>query len=210
MERRLLMWRVLLAIGCAGCLPSPEFRCDDNADCGPGGRCELVGYCSFADTGCPGSMQRFSEGAGPLAGDCVGTTDPPTSCPVGYQLLAMGTPGHRYRRIDSAEWMAQVNDCDGDSTTNPVYLAVPDTVGELAAIVNLNGGNKSWLGISDRMTEGAWVDVNGMTPSFLPWKPGAPELGAGNEKDCVVADSQSQIIDDACTAKYEAACECEE
>ena len=54
-----------------GCLRSVAFHCDTGADCGTGGVCEPVGYCSFADPDC-GNGRRYGELAGDLANQCVG------------------------------------------------------------------------------------------------------------------------------------------
>lgn len=58
------------------------FGCQDSAQCGDGGICETVGYCSFADDDCP-SGRRFGELAGDFAGMCVlpddGTDTDPTA-----------------------------------------------------------------------------------------------------------------------------------
>lgn len=198
---------IVLAISATGCLPSSEFRCDSDADCGAKGQCELVGYCSFRDPSCPDSKQRYADGAGPYANACVGSDDPPTSCPADFELIPGGTPEHRYRLVSGSEsWMAQVTSCSGTET----YLAIPSDATELTAIAQLNGNNKSWVGISDRIAEGSFVDVRGAAATFLPWKPGSPETSADNDKDCVVADSPNRIIDDACTAKYAAVCECDD
>jgi hypothetical protein len=65
----------LLAIaGSAGCLKTTAFHCASSTDCGAGGTCELVGYCSFADSSCSGG-RRFGDLSGSYAKQCVGGGD---------------------------------------------------------------------------------------------------------------------------------------
>lgn len=60
------------AVGVAACSPfgGGAFQCIDSAACGPGGRCEPTGACSFPDPTCPGGW-RYGD-ATPFPGACVG------------------------------------------------------------------------------------------------------------------------------------------
>jgi hypothetical protein len=72
------MRQVILLIALAatvGCLRQTAFHCETDADCGSG-TCEVVGYCSFADSECPDG-RRYGELSGPHAGKCIGATDMP-------------------------------------------------------------------------------------------------------------------------------------
>jgi len=56
-----------------GCQYGPyQFTCTGDASCGPGGTCEVNGFCSFPDGMCP-SGRRFGDLGGPSAGQCVGS-----------------------------------------------------------------------------------------------------------------------------------------
>jgi biopolymer transport protein ExbB len=60
----------ILASG--GCLKNTAaFACTSDADCGTGGHCEPVGFCSFADPGCD-QGRRYGDLSGPYANQCVG------------------------------------------------------------------------------------------------------------------------------------------
>jgi WD40-like Beta Propeller Repeat len=50
------------------CIRSGAFPCAADVECGPGGVCESVGFCSFADPACG---RRFGEAAGPFSNECV-------------------------------------------------------------------------------------------------------------------------------------------
>jgi len=55
-----------------GCSPygGGAFHCDDDLQCGPGGRC-TGGFCSFPDPACDSGF-RYGELSGPQSGVCVG------------------------------------------------------------------------------------------------------------------------------------------
>jgi hypothetical protein len=205
----------------AGCLPSSQFACDRDSDCTGGGTCESNGACSFDDTACD-SGRRFDASAGSLANTCVPeggvsidagvdarSGDAPSGTCAGYTTETGGASGHRYRLISSEDtWTTVAAACAADHPGRS-YLAVPRSASELAAIAELNGSNKVWLGIDDRATEGVFVAADNAAPTFLPWKRGSPS-SSDNDRDCVAADSASEIIDDDCDQEYAAVCECED
>jgi hypothetical protein len=88
-----------------------------------------------------------------------------------------------------------------------VYLAIPDNMTELSALVTLAGAD-FWVGIDDITVEGAYKTVHGTTPTFLPWAPGEPDNG-GNQ-DCVEALAAStKLATLQCNTARIAVCECE-
>ena len=76
---------VLVAVVGGACVDDPGFRCTTSAQCGPGGQCEAIGYCSFPDSLCA-SGRRFGSHDGTASGYCsdvdFGTNDAsiPTDC----------------------------------------------------------------------------------------------------------------------------------
>jgi hypothetical protein len=67
-----------------GCVQADPFQCDANEDCVSSrgvGRCEATSYCSYDDARCE-SNHRYSELAGPLAGECVAPADAESSITV--------------------------------------------------------------------------------------------------------------------------------
>src|ERR1041384_7471469 len=71
----------LAAVVVAGCSPhATSFTCTGDPSCGPGGTCELNGFCSFADSTCS-SGRRYGDLGGPSAGQCVGEQLPPDAGP---------------------------------------------------------------------------------------------------------------------------------
>ena len=218
----LLSLLALLALPSAGCLRKTEFQCSSNIQCGAGGTCESVGFCSFPDPDCG---QRFADSAGQYANQCVGGTDidagvdgrpgidapPVTGCPAGYNPLPGAPAGHRYRKLGTAAtWVVQSADCT--QTSSSAYLAVPDDATELQELATIAAGTPFWVGIHDMTTDGTFVTVRGVPATFLPWAPGEPDNGINPPEDCVAAASATQLMDDRCDngqAKYVAVCECE-
>jgi len=222
---------VMLAMGSGACLRSTEYRCSTNAECGAGGTCETVGYCSFADGQCP-SGERFGPSAGELANQCTGSTgtdgglidspidspmtidaaiDAPITvgCPGNYATITGGQGTHRYRLIGgAANWNQQRDFCV--ATTASAYLAVPDDLGELQALATLAAVSRFWVGITDSAVENTWLTTKAGAPAtFLPWVTGAPDDQNPGE-DCVeVVTATSQINDERCNTQYVAVCECE-
>jgi hypothetical protein len=214
MRSRLVL---VLALVAPGCLKDMTYLCTSADQCtrdGAQGRCESNGYCSFPDRSCE-SGQRFGDFAGSHANQCVGGgggvvdarpgDDGGGSCPSGYTALA-GAPGHRYQKlITAAPWMNHKAACESEGAN--VYLAIPDDMVELSALVSL-AGEDVWVGIDDIAVEGTFVTVRNTTPSFLPWAPGEPS-NAGNRDCAEILAASSQLAMLSCSQSRIAICECE-
>ena len=68
---------LVLALSPLACLRSTTFTCATSTDCGADGVCEPNNFCSFADAACA-QGRRYGALSGPVAGQCVGETPPPT------------------------------------------------------------------------------------------------------------------------------------
>lgn len=68
-----LAWTAVAFAALSGC-GARAFQCENDSDClrgsRPAGTCEVVGYCSFPDSGCP-SGQRYAEFSDAFGGMCV-------------------------------------------------------------------------------------------------------------------------------------------
>lgn len=221
-----LVLATLVGAATSGCLRQTEFRCNNNAECGATGVCEPQGYCSFFDSSCPGSQQRFADSAGPFASSCVGgqTGDdggpddgpgddgdgpPPTGCPPDYIDLPGVTTGHKYKlQANPQNWSGHHNSCVA-SAPGKAYMAVPDDAGELMAMSTAAGQPIFWVGITDAQTENTFLSSKREPQLFLPWETGAPD-DSGPGEDCVSATAAAQTInDERCNTQYVALCECE-
>jgi len=213
---------LLVLIASAGCLRKTEFRCETDADCtGTGGICEVTKFCSFADSSCA-MGQRYGDYAGTFSNKCVGdvpmddagvdddaTTDGPNpgGCPATYATLP-NAGNHVYKLTSGATmWATQRDRCAADGA----YLAIPDNAAELTALTTASAAQRTWVGISDLMTEGQFRTVQNMPATFLPWNTaaGEPDDTMGGQ-DCVSAQMANPLIQtDKCADTLPAVCECE-
>ena len=210
---------VFLAVLTAGCLRTTEFRCATSAECGAGGVCEPIGFCSVPDPQCAGTGRSYSDSAGQgLSNTCVPAgapgpgndagvdapddAMPVNKCPSGYAAIAGSA--HLYKVLSGVSWDEAKMQCD--LTSKSAYLAVPDDATELAALATA-ATPPFWVGIDDKVTTGTFVTQKAAPASFLPWGPGQPNLGPQN--DCVAAISATQLATEKCGTKHAAVCECE-
>lgn len=208
----------VVLICAAGCVKGGSFQCASADQCvrdGVQGRCEAVGYCSFPDTGCA-SGQRFGDFADPYSNQCVGDADAGMTpqdggtidglgCPAGYAALP-GVPNRLYRKLlTAAAWTNHRTACEAEGAN--VYLAIPDDMTELSAIVTFASADV-WVGIDDMAVEGTFLTVRDTPPPFLPWDVGQP-TNAGN-RDCVeLLAASSKLATLSCGTARIAVCECE-
>ena len=214
-------WWIVLAIN-AGCLRSTEYHCETSAQCGPGGTCQTsVGFCSFADSQCG---ERFGPQAGPYANQCVGSTtidggidgkpidgmsDGGNHCPSGYNEITNGTPGHRYKLVPGGDnWQNQHDFC---AATSPfAYLTIPDDTTEQGGLDTLAGANALyWIGVDDLVTEGTFLTVKNVAPTFHPWATGQPNNGPPAENCVEAITATGEWNDDRCNTNLPAICECD-
>jgi hypothetical protein len=139
--------------------------------------------------------------------DGLGSDAPPAGCPATYATLPnAGT--HVYKLTANAGlWSTQRDRCAADGA----YLAIPDDAAELTAITTASAAQRTWVGISDTMTEGTYRTVKNVTATFLPWNTaaGEPDDTMGGQ-DCVSALMANPLIQtDKCGDTLPAVCECE-
>jgi len=210
------MLAAMLAAATAGCLRHAEFRCERDAECGAGGACEPVGYCSVPDPAC-GTGRSFSDSAGPdLSSTCVPADEPgPGSGPgpaadagidgaVCPDFAPIGGSAHLYKALTDVSWDEAVAQC---RASGPAYLAVPDDATELANLATLVAA-PLWVGIDDKQQRGSFITQKGAPATFLPWAEDQPDQDPP-AKDCVEAVSSTQIATERCGTKRTAVCECE-
>jgi hypothetical protein len=222
--RLLVMCLALGAAASAGCLRSTQFRCAQNTDCGASGVCEAVGYCSFPDSACAGTMRSFGDSAGQgLSNTCVPGNSPPgvdagvnIDAPVSIDAPAAGCPSpyaavagsaHLYKVLASSSWDTAAGACKATSAS--AYLAVPDDATELTNLATVAVDLPFWVGLDDQDRNDVFTtQKGGATATFLPWVTTPPDRGPP-AKDCVMATSMTQISTDRCGNSHIAVCECE-
>ena len=204
-----MRWLVLVAVT-TGCLRDTEFRCMSSSQCGTNGTCEVNGFCSVPDPNCVGG-RHYTEFSGALSNRCVGAVDAGVDtgmgCAPGFLPLP-GVPNHLYFIITPAsDFNQQRLTCA--SQGGITYLAIPDDMTELQALVNAVGESSIWVGVDDLIAPGNWITVRGAPATYLPWGPGQPD-GSPPGSDCVAAIASSVTYDDQrCSNQLRAACECE-
>jgi hypothetical protein len=233
---RALAMCAVIAWASAGCLRSPEFRCQSDGECGPAGVCEPIGYCSSPNAACAGTGRSFGDSAGGLSNTCVPAGNPGPAPDAGVRIdagVAIDAAIDASVPIDAAIDAAPVVPCpgyapiggslhlykvfNGDSwdratrdcklTGTTAYLAIPDDAGELADIVSLATTSDVWVGIDDKQQNGTFVTQKGVVATFLPWDEGQPDQGGG--KDCVKTVSSTKIATERCGNGRAVVCECE-
>jgi len=210
---------VVTAAMTAGCLRATAFKCASDGDCGAGGVCEPIGYCSVANASCQGTGRSYGESAGQnLSNTCVPGSEPgpdagvdaPTDgtmsvgCPSPYAPI--GSSAHRYKKLTNVSWDQAKTMCE--LTSAAAYLAVPDDATELASLATI-ATTPFWVGIDDQATPGMFVTLKGVAfpPTSPLWAPGEPNTTGG--QDCVEATSATQLATDKCGTRHDAVCECE-
>lgn len=209
----------MLAAASAGCLRHAAFQCARDGECGAGGVCEPIGYCSVSDPACADTGRSFSDSAGGgLSNTCVpgeaagpgpdagvdAAIDGPVmaGCPASYAPIGGST--QVYRALSNVSWDEAANQC---RAAGAAYLAVPDDAAELADLATLVAA-PFWIGIDDKQTRGMFVTQKGAPATFLPWAEDEPDQGSP-PKECVEAVSSRQIATERCGTKRPAVCECE-
>ena len=227
----------VVAAASAGCLRSPEFRCQRDGECGAGGVCESVGYCSSPNAACPGTGRAYGDSAGSLSNSCVPTGSPGPGRDAGVEDDAAIDARNDARidaRIDAAidgpaaacaagyapvgsspHLYKRVTDSSWDTaahdcklTGTVAYLAIPDDAAELADIVSVATTTPVWIGVDDKQQRDAFVTQKGAQAQFLPWDQDEPNQDPP-AKDCVRAVSASKIATDRCGTIHAVVCECE-
>lgn len=191
----------LLALALAACRIHDPFSCALDEHCGPSGRCEPVGYCSFPDDACAGGRRYDELAGGDLGGRCLSL-----ECPASYAAIIPDS-GSRYRVVDQPlPWTDAQRDCadDGGGT----HLVTIGSELERSGVRTLFGDDV-WIGLSDRVTEGTFRWVAGAASPFTAWAGGQPDDATGDE-DCV---EQKRMMsgwhDEPCTELRAYVCECD-
>jgi hypothetical protein len=204
-----LMRFVLALVAFAACdfpTPSEEYACRVTPDCETGRVCE-GGYCVIGNAGGGVDASKTPTDASVGGADAAAMPDAnnfPAQLAMcmssGYDPASNG----KYYRLppNPANWNTAEADCANDVVGATHLIVLTDT-----AEVQIASTEPGWVGLSDQVTEGTFVNVTNETPDQRPWDSGQPDNG-GNE-DCARIQSNGTLDDDQCTNIRYYACECD-
>lgn len=199
---------VILAVlaACEFPRPSEEYACQVTADCATGRTC-VRGYC-VVGSGANGPDSSVDTAPNDAAIDGTVSPDADTFPQVVQQCIAAGydqaSNGGYYRLpSNSTNWVNAEADCAND-VVGATHLVVLSTAVE----VQIAATEPGWVGLSDRITEGTFVNVTNEPNDQRPWASGQPDDGSGNE-DCARILSNGQLDDDQCSNSRFYVCECD-
>lgn len=198
--RRLLLASLTLA-ACDFPTPSEQYACRVTADCESGRVC-TAGYCVVGQqTTMPDAANTLPKDA---AVDAMIDADP--FAVTRQQCLAAGytqDAGGLHRAVmTNASWLNAAADCAND-VAGASHLVVLSSQAEVDYVKTRLG----WVGLSDRATEGQWVNVTGEPNDLRPWDSGQPDNGGGNE-NCAQM-KVGGLDDDQCGNGHRYVCECD-
>ena len=200
--RRWLFASLVIAGACDFPHPSEEYACRVTADCESGRVC-TGGFCVLGqESKTPDAANTVPVDA---AVDAMIDADPfamtRQQCLLaGYTQDASGL--HR-AVATNATWLNAETDCAND-VSGATHLIVLSSTAE----VTYAAGQLGWIGLSDRATEGLFVNVTNEPNDLRPWASGQPDNGGGNE-DCAQMKAGGQLDDDQCGNGHRYICECD-
>jgi hypothetical protein len=164
--------------------------------CGVG--CRLGFEPRTAPDGASDAEERDAPGDDAAGEDAA--IDAPIQVCTGY--VAWTGLASTYRVVtSSAPWLTAEAACESDGA----HLIVVDTAVENDALVANASGN-TWIGGSDRITEGTFLVVTGGGTPYANWPVGVP---MNVSEDCVEVLSSGSWEDGDCDAGFDYVCECD-
>ncbi|XP_004377763.1 C-type lectin domain family 3 member A [Trichechus manatus latirostris] len=122
-----------------------------------------------------------------------------------------GTKVHKKCYLAS-ESLKNFHEANEDCISKGGTLVMPRNSDEINALrdygkKSLPGVNDFWLGINDMVTEGKFLDVNGVAISFLNWDRAQPS--GGTRENCVLfsQSAQGKWSDEVCRSSKRYICE---
>ena len=132
----------------------------------------------------------------------AGMATPFAACMAkGYAAAGTSTSLYRVSANDRS-WVDAQAECAAD-VAGATHLVVVSSATESDFIKTKLG----WVGLSDRATEGTFVNVTNEPNDYRPWISGQPDNGSGNE-NCVQMKAGG-LDDDQCGNAHVFVCECD-
>jgi hypothetical protein len=185
----------------AGCFPNKSnvYECDSNDDCTLDRVCSANKFCIVGD--------RDPDGGIDAPPDVPPDADPfeaqKTMCITAGYTAVPAANNRLYRRVVTGlPWLNAEADCADDVPGATHLVVISDTVEN-----DLIKTELGWVGLSDRVTEGTFVTVNGELNDFRVWAPGRPD--GGNNENCVSMKTTAGLDDNDCPTAQAYTCECD-
>ena len=201
-----MRWLLLVAaIGaCDFPTPSDQYACHVTPDCESGREC-TNGFCVIKSGNGPDASSTLPPDA---ASDAAPDADPfaaiaPMCIAAGYTQVAAAGGGYYRVPNGTTSWVNAETDCAND-VVGATHLIVLSSQAE----VSYMGMQTGWIGLTDRATEGVFLNVTNEAGDLRPWASGQPDNGGGNE-NCAQMKSGGQIDDDQCGNSHRYVCECD-
>lgn len=125
--------------------------------------------------------------------------------PCAPTYMMVGLSSYRFTAT-GADWSIAEQACEADG--RGTHLVVFDDTLEMNRVEAMVNGIEIWVGVTDRITDGKFLDVMGDLPAFLPqWQSMDPAFpGSG----CVRFNPSSRLIHDQdCSTPVGYVCECD-
>lgn len=205
-----LMRFVLALVAFAACdfpTPSEEYACRVTADCESGRVCE-GGYCVIGNGGGGGVDASKTPTDAAVGGADAAIMPDANNFPAQLAMCMAGgydpASNGKYYRLppNPANWINAEADCAND-VVGATHLVVLSNTAE----VQIASTEPGWVGLSDQVTEGTFVNVTNETPDQRPWASGQPDNG--NNEDCARIQGNGTLDDDQCGNSHYYVCECD-
>lgn len=175
---------LVLLVACNARLGSPSIDDDTRLDAGDNGS---------------GSGSDSAVPDGPMPD---GMTYAASCMTAGYTTTTATTSLYRVAAANK-EWLDAEAECAAD-VPGATHLVVLSSQAEVDYVQSTRRG---WVGLSDRQTEGTFVNVTAEPNDVRPFASGQPDNGGGDE-NCVQLKADG-LDDDQCNNKHAFLCECD-
>ena len=184
---------------CPGCICANCVCQVDSFCCSIGWDGVCVSKCESECGGCG----TFNDGC--QTSNLSSTSDLYSHCDDGSVEPVSGHCYKAFTGFQNKDWNAAQSACEQWGG----YLATINSANENAFVKDLTNCSKTWLGLTDSVSEGAfiWVDGNPLAGPFIysNWEEGEPNNKSG--EDCVQIYSDGKWNDEGCGDSYCYVCE---
>jgi hypothetical protein len=124
-------------------------------------------------------------------------------CPPGYTFDTMGC--YRAHNVVTAPrtWLEAEAECEADAVGS--HLAVISSVAEVPVLDRQQPGTiiDHWIGMTDVVTDGAFLNVDNRASTYVNWAAGEPVAG----NDCVLFNDDQTLSSAPCSKGDDYVCE---